>query len=66
MSLGLALSPPGTSISSDFRVLCKCFFKNYTYFTLPCRGLGLVGLALLPGGLTNNCPSVLGTVGWVI
>jgi len=22
------------------------FFKNYTYFTLPCRGLGLVGLAL--------------------
>ena len=21
-------------------------FKNYTYFTLPCRGLGLVGLAL--------------------
>ena len=22
------------------------FFLNYTYFTLPCRGLGLVGLAL--------------------
>ena len=22
------------------------FFKNYTYFTLPCRGLGLVRLAL--------------------
>jgi len=30
----------------DFMVLCKCFCENYTYFTLPCRGLGLVGLAL--------------------
>ena len=27
-------------------VLCKCFFLNYTYFTLHCRGLGLVRLAL--------------------
>jgi len=26
MSLGLALSPPSTSVSSDFMVLCKCFF----------------------------------------
>ena len=42
------------------------FFLNYTYFTLPCRGLGLVGLAPLPGGLTNYCRSVLDTVGWVI
>jgi len=40
--LGLALSSPSTSVSSDFMV----FFKNYTYFTLPCRELGLVGLAL--------------------
>ena len=31
------------------------FFK--LYFILPCRGLG---------GLTNCCPSVLDTVGWVI
>ena len=26
ISLGLALSPPSTSVSSDFMVLCKCFF----------------------------------------
>ena len=25
ISLGLALSPPSTSVSSDFMVLCKCF-----------------------------------------
>jgi len=37
--LGLALSPPSTSVSSDFMVLCKCFFLNYTYFTLP----GVIG-----------------------
>ena len=30
-----------TSVSSDFMVLCV-FFLNYTYFTLPCRELGLV------------------------
>jgi len=24
--LGLALSPPSTSVSSDLMVLCKCFF----------------------------------------
>jgi len=24
----------------------QVFFKNYTYFSLPCRELGLVGLAL--------------------
>ena len=45
ISLGLALSPPSTSVSSDFMVLCKCL-KNCTYFTLPCRGLGLMGFAL--------------------
>ena len=44
ISLGLALSPPSTSVSSDFMVLCKCL-KNYTYFSLPCGRLGLVGLA---------------------
>jgi len=27
ISLGLALSPPSTSVSSDFMVLCKCFLK---------------------------------------
>ena len=36
------------------------------YFTLPCRGLGPGGIGPLPGGLTNYCPSVLDTVGWVI
>jgi len=42
------ISPPSTSVSSDFMVLCKCLKKKYTYryFTLPCRGLSLVGLAL--------------------
>jgi len=42
------------------------FFKNYTYFTLPCRGLGLVGLAPLPDALTKCCLLVLDTIGWVI
>ena len=59
---GFDLSPPSTSVSSDFMVLCNCL-QNYTYFTLPCRGFGLVRLA---GGLTKCCPSVLATVGWVI
>ena len=45
ISLGLALSPLSTSVSSDFMVLCKCL-KKYTYINLPYRGLGLVGLAL--------------------
>jgi len=35
-----SLSPPSTSVSSDFMVLCK------SYFSLPSSGLGLVGLAL--------------------
>ena len=61
ISLGLALSPPSTSVSSDFMVLCKCL-KKYTYFTLPC--LGEIGL--LPVALTNYCPSVRDTVGSVI
>ena len=26
ISLGLALNPPSTSVSSDLMVLCKCFF----------------------------------------
>ena len=36
ISLGLALSPPSTSISSDFLVLCKCFYKKIylLHFTL--------------------------------
>ena len=49
ISLGLALSPPSISVSSDLVVLCKCFLVKIilTYFTIPCRGLiSLVGLAL--------------------
>jgi len=34
----LALSPPSTSVSSDY----VSVFLNYTYNTLPCWGLGLV------------------------
>jgi len=35
ISLGLALSPPSTSVSSDFMVLCKCLTKLYLlHFTL--------------------------------
>ena len=46
-------------------VLCKCL-KNYTYFTLACKGLGLVRLALyLVDWPTVCCPSVLDTVDWV-
>ena len=48
-----ALSPPSTSVSSDFMyVICKFFVKiYYTHFTLSCRGPG--GTGPLPGGLTN-------------
>ena len=61
-----ALSPPSTSVSSDFMVLCECL-KNSNYFTLPCRGLNWPGgIGHLPGGQTNYCPSVLDTVGWVM
>ena len=51
ISLGLALSPPSISVSSDFMVLCK-FFLNYTYFTLPCMAWS-GGIGPLPGGLTH-------------
>jgi len=53
----LALSLPSTSVSSDFS-LCGAVFKKYTYFTLPCRGLGLVEFALYLWwtGLANYCP----------
>jgi len=34
ISLGLALSPPSTSVSSDFMVLCKCFFLITLHFPL--------------------------------
>jgi len=34
ISLGLALSPPSTSVSSDFMVLCKCSLKLYLLYTL--------------------------------
>ena len=66
ISLGLALSPLSTSVSSDFLVLCKCFLlKLYLlHFTLYRAWPG--GIGPVPGGLTNYCPSVLDTVGWVI
>jgi len=65
-AMGLALESSKHLVSSDFVVLCKCSLKINTYFTLTCRGLGLVGLALYLGALTKCCPSVLDTVGWVI
>ena len=63
ISLGLALSPPSTSVSSDFMVLCKCSLK------IILTSLFLVeGLAWWDWPLTwwTSCPSVLDTVGWVI
>ena len=33
ISLGLAVSPPSTSVSSDFMVLCKCFFLDKIILT---------------------------------
>jgi len=47
-------------------VLCKCFFKNYTYFTLPCRGLGVVGLALYLVDWPTIVLQCFDTVGWII
>jgi len=65
ISLGLALSPPSTSVSSDFMVLSKCLKKLYLlHFTLYMAWPG--GIGPWPDGLTNYCPSVLDTVGWVI
>jgi len=58
ISLGLALSPPSTSVSSDFMMLCS-LKKNYTYFTLRCRGLGLVRLALYLVDLPTIVPQCL-------
>ena len=46
ISLGLALSPPSTSVSSDFMVLCKCFLKIILTSLYLIKSLGLVGLAL--------------------
>ena len=41
-------------------------FFNYTYFTLPCRGLGLVGLALYLVYWPTIVLQCFVTVGWVI
>jgi len=46
ISLGLALSPPCTSVSLDFMVLCKCLKKIILTSLYLIEGLGLVGLAL--------------------
>ena len=59
MSLGLALSPPSTSVSLDFMVLCKCFFLVKITSLYRVEGLACDGIGLLPGGLTNCSPSVL-------
>jgi len=64
ISLGLAVRPPSTSVSSDFMVLCKCLKKLYLlHFTLQRAWPGGIG-GPLPGALTNFCPSVLDTVDW--
>jgi len=42
------------------------FFKNYTCFTLPCRGLGLVGLALYLADWPTIVLQCFDTVSWVI
>jgi len=39
ISLGLALSPPSTSVSSDFIVLCKCVLKIILTSLYPVEGL---------------------------
>jgi len=46
ISLGLALESSKHFCIFGLYGAMSVFFKNYTYFTLPCRGLGLVGLAL--------------------
>jgi len=46
-------------------VLSRCF-KKYTYFTLPCRGLGLVVLALYLVDWPTIVLQCFDTVGWVI
>ena len=43
ISLGLALSPPSTSVSSDFMVLCKYSLKIILLFTFGLVGLGWGG-----------------------
>ena len=55
----LARSP-----ASDFMVLCKCLkiILSSLYLVEGLPG----GIGPLPGWLTNYCPSVLDTVGWVI
>ena len=59
-------SPPSTSVSSDLMVLCKCFFLLKLYFTLPCRGLGLVRLALYLVDWPTAVLQCFVTAGWVI
>ena len=39
ISLGLALSPPSTSVSSDFMVLCTCSLKIITTSVYLVEGL---------------------------
>ena len=68
ISLGLALSPPSTSVSLDFMVLCKCSLKVIltSLYLVDCRGLGLVGLALYLVDWPTIVLQCFVTVGWVI
>jgi len=52
ISLGLALSPPSTSVSSDFMVQCKCIFKIIltSLYLVECLAWWI---GPLPGALTN-------------
>jgi len=47
----------------------QVFFKNYTYFALPCSGLGLVGLALYLVDwptIVLQCFDTVGSVIWPV
>jgi len=59
----MPLTPKHLCIFGFYGVKC---LKNYTCFTLPCRGLGLVGLALDLVDWSTIVLQCFDTVGWVI
>jgi len=61
ISLGLAVSPRSTSVSSDLMVLCKCYFVKIIL-----TSLYLVGLALYLVDWPTIVLQCFVTVGWVI